>query len=114
MRDYTYIEGYRFIILNIYRSKRFDVDRLDINFADKDKPEFVRGLRVVDHNESEAYLVHGEDADNLSYSLCFLHHENTDNKPDYFDEYLIQATSNKEYLVQKLFKGEKPVIAAVH
>ena len=114
MRDYTYIEGYRFIILNIYRSKRFDVDRLDINFADKDKPEFVRGLRVVDHNESETYLVHGEDADNLSYSLCFLHHENTENKPDYFDEYLIQATSNKEYLVQKLFKDEKPAIAAVH
>jgi len=23
MRDYTYIEGYRFIIWNIYRSKRF-------------------------------------------------------------------------------------------
>jgi hypothetical protein len=114
MRDYTYIEGYRFIILNIYRSKRFDVDRLDIHFADKDKPEFVRGLRVVDHNESETYLVHGEDADNLSYSLCFLHHENADNKPDYFDEYLIQATTNKDYLVQKLFKDEKPVLAAVH
>jgi len=28
MRDYTYIEGYRFTIWNIYRSKRFDVDRL--------------------------------------------------------------------------------------
>ena len=38
MRDYTYIEGYRFTIWNIYRSKRFDVDRLDINFADKDMP----------------------------------------------------------------------------
>ena len=36
MRDYTYVEGYRFNIWNIYRSKRFDVDRLDINFADKD------------------------------------------------------------------------------
>ena len=114
MRDYTYIEGYRFIILNTYRSKRFDVDRLDINFADKDKPEFVRGLRVVDHNESETYLVHGDDADNLSYSLCLLHHENTGNKPDHCDEYLIQATLSKEYLVQKLFKDEKPVIAAVH
>ena len=53
MRDYTYIEGYRFTIWNIYRSKRFDVDRLDINFADKDMPEFVRGLRIVDHLENE-------------------------------------------------------------
>jgi len=52
MRDYTYIEGYRFSIWNIYRSKRFDVDRLDINFADKDKPSFVRGLSVGDHTES--------------------------------------------------------------
>ena len=59
MRDYTYIEGYRFTIWNIYRSKRFDVDRLDINFADKDMPEFVRGLRIVDHLENESYTVHG-------------------------------------------------------
>ena len=57
MRDYTYIEGYRFTIWNIYRSKRFDVDRLDINFADKDMPEFVRGLRIVDHLENESYTV---------------------------------------------------------
>lgn len=114
MRDYTYIEGYRFIILNIYRSKRFDVDRLDINFADKDMPKFVRGLRVVDHNESETYLVHGEDADNLSYSLCFLHHDNTENKPDYFDEYLIKATTDKEYLVHKLTMNEMPSEIAVH
>ena len=56
MRDYTYIEGYRFTIWNIYRSKRFDIDRLDINFADKDMSEFVRGLRIVDHLENERYL----------------------------------------------------------
>ena len=114
MRDYTYIEGYRFIILNIYRSKRFDVDRLDINFADKDMPKFVRGLRVVDHNESETYLVHGEDADNLSYSMCYLHNENKENRPDAFDEYLIQATAKKDYLVHNLFEAEKPTEAAVH
>lgn len=114
MRDYTYIEGYRFTIWNIYRSKRFDIDRLDINFADKERPNFVRGLRVVDHSDSETYLLHGEDADNLSYSLCYLHHENKENVPDYFDEYLIQATSKKEYLVHKLFEEEKPLEAAVH
>ncbi|NBV81534.1 MAG: hypothetical protein EBR64_07530 [Burkholderiaceae bacterium] len=69
MRDYTYIEGYRFIIWNIYRSKRFDVDRLDINFADKDMPEFVRGLRIVDHLENESYTVHGEDATACALSI---------------------------------------------
>ena len=114
MRDYTYIEGYRFNIWNIYRSKRFDVDRLDINFADKDKPSFIRGLRVVDHTESETFTVHGEDADNLSYSMCYLHNENKDDRPDAFDEYLIQATAKKEYLVHKLFKDQKPIETAVH
>jgi hypothetical protein len=114
MRDYTYIEGYRFGIWNIYRSKRFDVDKLDINFADKDKPNFIRGLRIVDHQESETYLVHGEDADNLSYSMCYLHNENKKNRPDAFDGYLEQATAKKDYLVHNLFDVEKPVETAVH
>ena len=114
MRDYTYIEGYRFSIWNVYRSKRFDVDRLDINYADKDRPEFIRGLRVVDHYESETYLVHDVDADNLAYSMCFLNGENKDNKPDFFDDYLKIATSKKEYLVHKLYEEEKPAEEAVH
>ena len=114
MRDYTYIEGYRFSIWNVYRSKRFDVDRLDINWADKDKPEFIRGLRIVDHNESETYIVNGDDADNLTYSMCFLHGENKDSKPDFFDNYLSLATSKKEYLVDKLFDSEKPAEEAIH
>lgn len=114
MRDYTYIEGYRYSIWNIYRSKRFDVDRLDINFVDKDKPEFVRGFRIVDHQESETCLIHGEEADELSYSLCFLNHDNKDDKPDFFDHYLALATSKKEYLVHKLYKEEKPAEEAVH
>ena len=114
MRDFTYIEGYRFNIWNIYRSKRFDVDRLDINFADREKPEFVRGMRVVDHHESETYLLHGEDADNLSYSMCCLHNENKENRADLFDEYLIQSTSKKEYLLQKVFDSDKTVDTAVH
>lgn len=114
MRDYTYIEGYRFSIWNIYRSKRFDVDRLDINFADKNKPEFIRGLRIVDHDESETFLVHGDDADNLAYSICFLHGENKENRPDHFDHYLTLATSKKEYLVHNLYEVEKPTEEAVH
>jgi hypothetical protein len=114
MRDYTYIEGYRFSIWNIYRSKRFDVDRLDINFADKDKPEFVRGFRIVDYHQSETFLAHGDDADQLSYSMCFLSHENKDDKPDFFDNYLSLAITKKEYLVHKLLEGEKPTESAVH
>ena len=77
MRDYTYIEGYRFIIWNIYRSKRFDVDRLDINFADKDMPEFVRGLRIVDHLENESYTVHCDEAlcTIMMTGHCTTHHD---------------------------------------
>ena len=114
MRDYTYIEGYRFTIWNIYRSKRFDVDRLDIIFADKDMPEFVRGLRIVDHHENESYTVHGEDADHLSYSMCFIHNSNKEDRPDQFDEYLTQAINKKEYLVHKLFTEERTTETAVH
>jgi hypothetical protein len=114
MRDYTYIEGYRFSIWNIYRSKRFDVDRLDINYADKDMPEFVRGLRIVDHLENETHTVHGEDADHLSYSMCFIHSSNKEDRPDQFDEYLKLAITKKEYLVHKLFIEERPTEAAVH
>jgi ABC-type molybdate transport system substrate-binding protein len=114
MRDYTYVEGYRFNIWNIYRSKRFDVDRLDINFADKDRPDFIRGLRIVDHQESETYLAHGDDADNISYSMCFIHNSNKEERADQFDDYLIQAIAKKEYLVHKLFVEERTTDSAVH
>jgi hypothetical protein len=46
--------------------------------------------------------------------MCFLHNENKDNRPDAFDDYLIKATDKKEYLVHKLFDGEKPAEQAVH
>ena len=49
MRDYTYIDGNRFNINNHFRSLRFDIDRLDINWMNAEKkPDFVRGYRVVD------------------------------------------------------------------
>ena len=38
---------------------------MDANWVDEEKPEFVRGLRIVDHQEGETYTVHSEDADNL-------------------------------------------------
>jgi hypothetical protein len=114
MRDYTYIEGYRFSIFNLYRSKRFDVDRLDINYADKDKPEFVRGFRIRDHFTDASCTVDGEDADNLAYSMCFIHSSNKEDRPDQFDEYLAQAILKSEFLVHKLFEEERPTEAAVH
>lgn len=114
MRDYTYIEGYRFSIYNLYRSKRFDVDRLDINYADKDKPQFVRGFRIKDHLTDVSCTVDGEDADNLAYSMCYLHNSNKEDRPDQFDEYLLQAMEKNEFLVQKLFQEERPIQSAVH
>jgi hypothetical protein len=77
-------------------------------------PEFVRGLRIVDHLENETYTVHGEDADNLSYSMCFIHNSNKEDRPDQFDEYLAQAIAKKEYLVHKLFIEERPTEVAMH
>jgi len=47
MRDYTYINGARFIINNLYRSQRFDIDRLDLNWVGDEKPEFTRGAIVM-------------------------------------------------------------------
>jgi hypothetical protein len=52
MRDYTYLGGARFTINNIFRSLRFDVDRLDLSWSEDQKPEFTRGLRIVDNDES--------------------------------------------------------------
>jgi hypothetical protein len=114
MRDFTYIEGYRFLISNIYRSKRFDVDRLDINFADKDKPKFVRGFRVVDHQADTSCTIDGDDADNLAYSLCYLYNNCQGEHADQFDNYLNKAMVECEFLVHKLLEEEKPLDAAVH
>jgi len=52
MRDYTYLNGTRFSINNLFRSLRFDIDRLDMSWVDSEKPEFSRGLRIVDNVES--------------------------------------------------------------
>lgn len=69
MRDYTYLNGARFSINNLFRSLRFDIDRLDMSWVDSEKPAFSRGLRIVDNDESNTVTVDGEDADNLIYSL---------------------------------------------
>lgn len=114
MRDFTYIEGYRYTISNFYRSKRFDVDRLDINYADKEKPKLVRGFRVVDHQNDLSCTVDGEDADNLAYSLCYLYTNCKGDHTDQFDNYLIKAMTECEFLVHKLAVEERPHDSAVH
>ena len=72
MRDYTYINGARFTVNNLFRSLRFDIDRLDMSWVDGEKPEFTRGLRVVDNDSGNTVTVEGEDADNLIYSLTYI------------------------------------------
>ena len=71
MRDYTFLGGARFTINNIFRSLRFDIDRLDMSWVEGEKPKFTRGLRVVDDDNSNTVTVDGEDADNLMYSLRY-------------------------------------------
>lgn len=114
MRDYTYIDGARFSINNLFRSLRFDVDRLDLSWVDNEKPVFTRGLRIVDNEESQTVTVDGEDGDNLIFSLTHLYVK-SDNM-EYFraatDEYLRIAFETKEYLVtsQKKDPEKKPEV----
>lgn len=105
MRDYTYLGGNRFIVVNIFRSQRYDVDRLDINWTDENYPDFVRGFRVVDHQEGETFTLHSEDADKLSYSLAYIYsHSNGDELTLEFDEYLKTSTLTKNYLIKTKIK----------
>ena len=114
MRDYTYFACTRFSVNNIFRSQRFDVDRLDINWADDEKPEFIRGLRIIDHQEGETYTVHSEDADNLMYSLSYVSNKSTsEDGLKKFDEYLAAATASKDYLVTTI-KKKSEESAVVH
>lgn len=108
MRDYTYLDGARFSIVNIFRSQRFDVDRLDINWTGEEKPEFVRGLRIRDHQSNETFTVHDEDADNLMFSLAYAsNNSNEEDGTKKFDDYLTEATSAKQYLITEIKKKEK-------
>ena len=68
----------------------------------------------VDHDESETLTVHGEEADDLCYSLCFIHNSTENIVPDQFDEFLAKALEKKEYLVHKLFRDQKSTEAAIH
>jgi hypothetical protein len=118
MRDYTYLGGARFSINNLFRSLRFDIDRLDMSWVDSEKPEFCRGLRVVDNDSSNTVTVDGEDADNLIYSLTYLFgkEDNHEAFRDATDAYLIVALETKDYLVSNQKKnpeGKSEVAEAV-
>ena len=118
MRDYTQINGARFIINNLYRSQRFDIDRLDLNWVGDEKPEFTRGLRVVDHDTSNTVTVDGEEGDNLIFSLSYSY-----TKEDGYEafraaveEYLKVALETKEFLItaqKKDSEGKSEVVESV-
>ena len=72
MRNYTYIDGTRFIVANLFRSLRNDIDRNDMRWEGDKKPIFSRGFRIVDYDENNTVTLDGEDADNLIYSLTFM------------------------------------------
>lgn len=114
MRDYTYLNGARFSINNLFRSLRFDIDRLDMSWVDGEKPEFSRGLRVVDSEESNTVTVDGEDGDNLIYSLTYIFSKEDGHEAfrAATDEYLKVALETKEFLVtsQKKDPEGKPKV----
>ena len=118
MRDYTYLSGARFTVNNLFRSLRFDIDRLDMSWVDSEKPEFTRGLRVVDNDQGNTVTVDGEDADNLIYSLTYIFSK--EDGQEAFraatDSYLEVALETKEFLVSNQKKdpqGKSEVVEAV-
>lgn len=115
MRDYTYLGGARFTVNNLYRSLRFDIDRLDMSWVDGEKPEFSRGLRIVDNDEVNTITVDGDDGDNLIYSLTYIFSKEDGHEAfrAATDEYLKVALETKEFLVtnQKKDPQGKPEVA---
>ncbi len=116
MRNFTYFGGVRFSVNNIFRSLRFDIDRLDMSWVDDEMPDFARGLRIVDNEESNTVIVEGREADCLVYSLTYIFNKE-DNLEDFrraMDQYLIVALETKEYLCTKHAKNPegKPEVAA--
>lgn len=120
MRDYTYLNGARFSINNLFRSLRFDIDRLDMSWVDGEKPEFSRGLRVVDNDAGNSVTVDGEDADSLIYSLTYIFSKEDGQEAfrNATDAYLTVALETKDFLVssQKKNPEGKPEVteAVIH
>jgi hypothetical protein len=99
MRDYTYLDAGRFGITNIYRTKRFDIDRLDLNWSSGyDNRDFVRGFRIVDHDDGNRVYVHGADADDLIFSMAHINNQENSGEKD-FEAYILEVLESKKYLV---------------
>jgi hypothetical protein len=115
MRDYTYLDAGRFSIVNIYRTKRFDVDRLDLNWpSGPEHRDFVRGFRMVDHEDGNRIFIHGTDADDLIFSMAYIMHQD-DSKEAYFEEYIMQCMASKQFLVTEQKKtSSSPVEEILH
>ena len=117
MRDYTYFDGARFGVSNLFRSLRFDIDRLDLSWVEGDKPNFIRGLRIVDGQEGNTVTVDGEDADNLIYSLTYIYakEDGGDAFRAAIDNYLLVAFQTKDYLFtsQKKDLEGKPEVSEI-
>jgi hypothetical protein len=109
MRNYTYIDGTRFIVANLFRSLRYDIDRLDMSWVGDQKPIFSRGFRIVDNDENNTVTLDGEDADNLIYSLTYIfsNEETTQEFREAVDEFLKDALITKNYLVNNQDNKEK-------
>ena len=109
MRNYTYIDGTRFIVANLFRSLRYDIDRLDMSWVGDQKPIFSRGFRVVDNDEANTVTLDGEDADNLIYSLTYIFssEETTQEFREAVDEFLRDALITKNYLINSKGNIEK-------
>ncbi len=107
MRNYTYIDGTRFSVVNLFRSLRFDIDRLDMSWVGDQKPIFSRGFRIVDNDEVNTVTLDGEDADNLIYSLTYMfsNEETTEEFREAVDEFIKDALITKNYLINS--KGKK-------
>ena len=118
MRDYTYLGSARFSINNLFRSLRFDIDRLDMSWVDGEKPEFSRGLRVVDNEASNTVTVDGEDGDSLIYSLTYIFSKEDGQEAfrNAVDAYLAAAIETKEFLISNQKKnpeGKSEAVEAV-
>jgi hypothetical protein len=120
MRDYTYLGGARFSINNLFRSLRFDIDRLDMSWVEGEMPEFSRGLRIMDNDTGNSATVDGEEADNLIYSLTYIFGKEDGQEAfrNAIDAYLTVALDTKQYLVsaQKKDPDGKPEVddAVIH
>lgn len=115
MRNYTAIDRNRYEIFNIFRSQRFDIDRLDLNLIKDDEcPDMARGFRIVDHEIDEVYLISGLEADHLIFSLAYLHSVNEGEYMHQFDEYLLEAIETDIYLVTQQETQNKQKITCLH